>query len=454
MEVELGLEVQEHAAEPDRRPVHEHELLRDRDRPLLLQRLVHREGFSPSIFGGLHLVGDGAHAIVEQRPVDKARPDVEDVDQVLGQPAKAPDLVGVDDPRLVIVEQAAVEVDDAADEGRREDADAAIVQQVDALRRAIAVGEDSVVAEVRIAMDHAEPAEWRPPRREHRRGEPVAILQTMLLVGGDLVALQPVHGQQPRRRQRRPHRRHPHQRLACQHGRIERGMLGLAPIVELLAHPGTDLLRHLARVDRRVHAPVHGKQHRQLLEVGLHGRLHVRILQLAGQRRAGQIGCPVHLPQRCGGRRAQLERAELLGPVGAELGLHPALDEGRPHRRRVALQLGELLRVFGRQGVGDGRHQLGDLHDRPLQAAQRLGQRSRIGAPRRVGPEQTPPRHAGGDAADIGPDPRIARDPGGHAVSFNIAIGHAADMGRCDRMSMDTRAAASDRGSSVPARPR
>ena len=446
--------MQEHAAEPDRRPVHEHELLRHRDRPLLLQRLVHREGLAPAILGRLDLVGDGAYAVIKQRPVDEPRPDVEDVDQVLGQPAEAPDLVGVDDPRRVIVEQAAIEVDDAADKGRREDADAAIVQQVDALRRAVAIGEDGVVAEMRIAMDHAEAAEGRPPGREHRRGEPVALLQAMLLVGGDLVALQPVHGQQPRRRQRRPHRRDPHQRLARQHRRIERRMLGLAPVIQFLADAGADLLRHLARVDRRVHAPVHGKQHRELLEVGLHGGLHVRILQLAGQRRAGQIGGPMHLPQRRGGRRAQLERAEFLAPVGAELGLHPTLDEGRPHRRRVALQLGEFLRIFGRQGVRDGRHQLGDLHDRPLQAAKGLGQRSRIGAPGLIGPEQAASGHAGGDAANIGPDPRIARDPGGHAVSFNIAIGHARDMGLGNRMSMDPRGAATDRGSSAPAPPR
>ena len=49
--------------------------------PCCLQRLVHPERLAPAVFAGLHAVGDGAHPVVEQRPVDEARPDVEDVDQ-------------------------------------------------------------------------------------------------------------------------------------------------------------------------------------------------------------------------------------------------------------------------------------------------------------------------------------------------------------------------------------
>ena len=43
-------------------------------------------------------------------------------------------------------------------------------------------------------------------------------------------------------------------------------------------------LGDLGGVDRRVHAAVDGEQPFELLEVGLDGRLHVGILQLAGER--------------------------------------------------------------------------------------------------------------------------------------------------------------------------
>ncbi len=69
--------MQEHAAEPDRGAVHEDEFARHPDRALFLQRAVHREGLAAAVLGGLHPVGDGALAVVEQRAVDEARPDVE-----------------------------------------------------------------------------------------------------------------------------------------------------------------------------------------------------------------------------------------------------------------------------------------------------------------------------------------------------------------------------------------
>ena len=79
--VQLGPQVQEDGAEADGGPVHEDELARDGHRPPLLQRLVDLEGLAAAVFAGLDPVRDGAHPVVEERPVDEAGPDVEDVDQ-------------------------------------------------------------------------------------------------------------------------------------------------------------------------------------------------------------------------------------------------------------------------------------------------------------------------------------------------------------------------------------
>ena len=47
-------------------------------------------------------------------------------------------------------------------------------------------------------------------------------------------------------------------------------MLGFAPVVELLANAGPDLLRDLAGVDGGVHTPVNGKQQPELLQIGFY----------------------------------------------------------------------------------------------------------------------------------------------------------------------------------------
>src|SRR5215217_394301 len=167
VEVELGLEVQEDPAEPDRRPIHEDELARHRHRALLPQRHVDLVGLPAAVFGRAHALGDAADPIGQERPVDEAGPDVEDVDQLGRELLEAPDLIGMDDPVAVVVQEPAVEVDDPADEFRREDADAAVVEEIDAARLP-AVREHGVVAEMRVAMDDAVVAEGVPPSLEHR----------------------------------------------------------------------------------------------------------------------------------------------------------------------------------------------------------------------------------------------------------------------------------------------
>src|ERR1700724_2685388 len=96
---------------------------RHRPRAFLLERLVQAERFAPAVFRRLDAIGNAAHAVVEQRRIDEARPDVERVDEIARQPAKTPGFVGVDDEVVVAAQQPVIEIDDAADEFRRENAD-------------------------------------------------------------------------------------------------------------------------------------------------------------------------------------------------------------------------------------------------------------------------------------------------------------------------------------------
>ena len=143
-------------------------------------------------------------------------------------------------------------------------------------------------------------------------------------------------------------------------------MLGFAPVIELLAHARADLLADLAGVDRGIEPAADRQQPLQLLQVGFDRGLHVGILQLAGKRGAVERARAMHLAERRGGRRMMLEAREFLLPAGTELRHHAALDEGPAHRRRFALQLLQFGGVFRRQQIGNGRHQLRDLHQRAL----------------------------------------------------------------------------------------
>ena len=120
--------------------------------------------------------------------------------------------------------------------------------------------EGRVIAEMRIAMDHAKAAERLPPRLEHRDGEAVADRDVVALVDEKLVAVEPVEGEEPAGRKFGPGPRHPHFRGFGQHGAIERGVLGLALVIEFLADAFADLAGDFGGVDRRVHAAVNGEQ--------------------------------------------------------------------------------------------------------------------------------------------------------------------------------------------------
>src|SRR5262245_12906792 len=53
MKIEFRAQMQEHAAQPNRRPIHQNELARHRHRALLPQRLLHLEGLAAAIFAWL-----------------------------------------------------------------------------------------------------------------------------------------------------------------------------------------------------------------------------------------------------------------------------------------------------------------------------------------------------------------------------------------------------------------
>jgi hypothetical protein len=204
-------------------------------------------------------------------------------------------------------------------------------------------------------------------------------------------------------------------------------VLGLALVVELLAHARADLLGDLAGVDHAVHAAVDREQPVKLLQVGLDRGLHVGVLQLGGEQLAVERARAMHLTERGGRGRLVLELGEPLLPTGAELGHHAPLHEGPAHRRRFALQLLQLLDIFRWKQVRDGRHQLGDLHDRAFQPAKHRGQLRGVLAAIERETEQAARGEPGRNRPHIGTDAGIARRAGGEAVGFTI--GHTDSLG-------------------------
>src|SRR3974390_1292470 len=240
------------------------------------------------------------------------------------------------------MQQAAVEIDYAADEARRKDANAAVVEQVDASRIALGIIEDRVVAEVRIAVDDSVMAERRPPGGEHGSGEPVTRGELIVLVLKHLPAREPIHRQQTAGGKLGPYRGHADSRAVLQHDTVKRDVLGLAHVVELLAQAFGDFFRDLGGVDRRIEALADRKQQPRFPEIAFARRLHFWILELAGQFDAVERAGAVHLAERGGRRRVMLETLEFLFPADAELRIHPSPHEGPAHGWRLALQFGEF----------------------------------------------------------------------------------------------------------------
>ena len=179
-----------------------------------------------------------------------------------------------------------------------------------------------------------------------------------------------------------------------QHVGVKPHVLGLAPVIELLAQALGQLLVDPLGIDRAVVAAIEAEDQLQLRQVGLDRALDAGILQLARQRPAIVGERAMDLAERSGGRGIKRELLEPGAPVGPELGRHAAAHERSAHRRRRGLQLGELGGVLLGQGLGDGREQLGDLHERALQPAERGAQFLGVLRPVDLDAEKTLAGHA------------------------------------------------------------
>jgi hypothetical protein len=262
-----------------------------------------------------------------------------------------------------------------------------------------------------------------PPGTEQRPRDGVAVGQIMVEKLEQRPAVEPRHGEQPAGRKVREGLRHAHRSFVRQHPPVERGVAGLALVVELLAQPLAQLLGDLCRVDLGREAPLKPEDDAELAEVGLDRGLHVGILQLAGELRAVMGHRPVHLAERGGCGRRAVEAPEARLPVRSELRDHPAPDEGRPHRRRLGLELLHLHCIVGRQQVGDGREHLRDLHQRALQPAEGGGEVGGVARIAEAAPEKPRARDPRRRPADASAHARIARQAAGEAVLFGI-VGH------------------------------
>ena len=155
-------------------------------------------------------------------------------------------------------------------------------------------------------------------------------------------------------------------------------------------------------------------------EIGLHGRSHVRILQLASKALAAEALGPMHLPERGGGRGLQIEFGETLAPVRSKLGLHAAADERGAHRRRLRLELGQFGGEVRWHGIGDGRQHLRDLHERALHRAQ--GRSKRLGVGLAAAPAQAIDADPGSERAGVDAKARVTGRPRAQAIGFVVLI--------------------------------
>ena len=133
------------------------------------------------------------------------------------------------------------------------------------------------------------------------------------------------------------------------------------------------------------------------------------------------------LAERGGGGGVELELGEPVAPARPELGGHAPAHERPAHRRRLRLQLRELGGVLLGQRLGDRREQLGDLHQRPLEAAERRPQLLGVGGAVDRDAEEAragePRREAAHRAGDLG----VAPHPPAERVLRPAAraVGHA-----------------------------
>src|SRR5579871_1617661 len=264
MPVDLRPQVEEHRAEADGGSVHEHELPGRFYGPKAPQVGMHALGHFPAVDTRAGFL-DAPRPVFQQRAIDEARPPVQHVDGFLVEILEAPGLVGMDRERPVVALQRVIEIDDALDEFRAEDPDAAVVQQIDR-----SVGPDGVVAQMRVAVDYAVVVEGHIPGAEHVLGDPVAhrLVVVRLDEGEQRRALEPGHGEKPAGRKRLHAFGHMDLVFLGQHGVIEAHVPAFECVVQLLAQARCDLGVDLVGDDGFVVALVDGEDEAQLAEVG------------------------------------------------------------------------------------------------------------------------------------------------------------------------------------------
>ena len=166
---------------------------------------------------------------------------------------------------------------------------------------------------------------------------------------------------------------------------------------------------------------MHGEARmRELRQIGLHGRLHVGILQLDGQLPPVVARALCTCPSDADAAARGVEDGECVCQSGPSSAAMRRRTKAEPIGGAWHLQLRQLPRIFGRQRVGNGRQQLRHLHDRPLEAAQRLRQGCGVAGSVALHAEKALAGHARRHRADIGADAHIARGPRREPVLFVV----------------------------------
>ncbi len=172
---------------------------------------------------------------------------------------------------------------------------------------------------MRVAMDHAIEIERHVPGAEHVVSDAIAQFEVAMGLdeGDQRHALEPGHAQQAAGGKIFQGFGHLDAGLLGQHGAIEAHVFGLLAVIQFLAQARGDLGMDVFGDDGSVVAFVDGEDQAQLLEIGLHRRLHVGILQLAGEKAPAMGCCAMDLAQarRRGGFFLECREAAL--PIGA-----------------------------------------------------------------------------------------------------------------------------------------
>ena len=100
-------------------------------------------------------------SIFHQRRVDKRRPAIEHVDHFALQARKAPGLVSGNGQCFVACLECSIQINHAPNKSRFENADGTEIHQINGIIRP-----GGVIAQMRIAVNHAVTVKWYIPRLE------------------------------------------------------------------------------------------------------------------------------------------------------------------------------------------------------------------------------------------------------------------------------------------------